>query len=243
MALFTETELMDAYRDDEVAETYVEHRFESELNRLLHDCQVQTVNRWIRQTSPRSILEIAPGPGRVTRDIQTEGELTCLEYNEAMIQQGKSACSKNITWVQGNAFELPFDGTFDLVYSFRFIRHFYREDRNRLYEQVRNVLSDDGTFIFDAVNAVVSEPLRAKDPDAYPIYDKLYASVEELRRELAEAGFDVIELTPVQRWFDVQHGAQNILGPRSPWLCRRVVRALEALRRGPALEWVVTCRG
>ena len=242
MALATESELMAAYDDDKVAEKYVEHRFDNELNRLLHDRQVRTVNRWIQRTSPRNLLEIAPGPGRLTRDIRCCGKLTCLEYNEAMIRQGKRACSKDVKWIRGNAFDLPFEDSFDFVYTIRFIRHFHLEDRDRLYEQIRRVLRGGGIFIFDAVNETVSAPLRRRDPASFPIYDKLYRSESELRIELQAAGFETVEITPVQRWIYVQYPAQVLLGPRSRWLCRGVIRTFERLRRGPALEWIVTCR-
>ena len=94
----------------------------------------------------------------------------------------------------------------------------------------------------DAVNAQVSAPLRAADPASYPIYDKLYENEAELKAELADAGFELLRAEPVQRWFPLQYRLQILLGPRSPFLCRAAIRGLEKLRRGPALEWIVTCR-
>ncbi|HXG11715.1 MAG TPA: class I SAM-dependent methyltransferase, partial [Gemmataceae bacterium] len=44
------------------------------------------------------------------------------------------------------------DQIFDLVYTFRFVRHFRRSDRERLYVQVRRVLKPGGYFVLDAVN-------------------------------------------------------------------------------------------
>jgi ubiquinone/menaquinone biosynthesis C-methylase UbiE len=115
-------------------------------------------------------LEVAPGPGRITRDVAPAGELVCLEYNEGMIAEGRRCCGEHVRWVQGNAFELPFgEGEFGFAYSFRFVRHFHRADRDRLYAQLRRVLEPGGWLVMDAVNARVSAPIRDANPEAYPI--------------------------------------------------------------------------
>lgn len=243
MTLATELEIQQSYRDPLAAERYVEDRFASELMALLHQRQVAAVNRVMHEAKPPRTLEVAPGPGRVTRDVMPPGELVCLEFNESMIDQGRRSCAAPVRWVRGNAFDLPFqDGEFDFAYSFRFVRHFHREDRNRLYAELRRVLQPGGRLVLDAVNARVSAPLREADPQAYPIYDKLYADEAELRRELTEAGFEPLRIEPVQRWFSLQYKAQVLLGPRSRRLCRWAIRTLERLRRGPSLEWIVTAR-
>jgi ubiquinone/menaquinone biosynthesis C-methylase UbiE len=46
-----------------------------------------------------------------------------------MIQVGRAGSNKQVMWVRGNGFQLPFGQVFDFVYSFRFLRHFHREDR------------------------------------------------------------------------------------------------------------------
>ncbi|HXG09734.1 MAG TPA: class I SAM-dependent methyltransferase, partial [Gemmataceae bacterium] len=140
-----------SYQGEAVAGEYVARRFASELYRLLHERQVAAVQRVIDRVQPGYILEIAPGPGRLTRDLRPTGTLVCLEYNEGMIAQGRAAAGW-AAWVRGDGFRLPFDQIFDLVYTFRFVRHFRRSDRERLYVQVRRVLKPGGYFVLDAVN-------------------------------------------------------------------------------------------
>lgn len=241
MSLSTVAEIQDSYEGAKVASEYVQVRFQSELMALLHDRQVEAVNRLVRKGATR-VLEVAPGPGRLTRDVRTDGPLVCLEFNAGMIEEGRAACGSNVEWVRGNGFDLPFGGVFDLLYTFRFVRHFHREDRERLYAQVRKVLRPGGMFVMDAVNEQVSGPWRAARPEDYPIYDKLYRDETELRAELTGAGFEIVRVEPVQRWLNLQFRAQCLLGPRSRTVCRWVIRALEKMRRGPALEWIVTCR-
>jgi SAM-dependent methyltransferase len=241
MPLATEAEIQNAYQGAERAEKYVAERFVAPLFRMLHDKQVRAVQQEVDRRKPGSMLEIAPGPGRITRAIRPSGRLVCLEFNQGMIDEGKAACNGKAEWVQGNAFELPFEQEFDLVYTFRFIRHFHRPDRLRLYDQVRKVLRPGGTFIMDAVNERISKPLRDARPQEYPIYDKLYR-IDELRFELSEAGLEPIDLQPVQKKNRLQSWSQIYIGPRANWLNRILIHALEALPARDGLEWIVTCR-
>ena len=142
----TKTEIKQFYADQATAESYAAERFTSELNRMLHKRQVVTVQGAIDRRRPARTLEIAPGPGRLTKDIWPSGLLVCLEYNEAMIAQGRSTTTCPAGWVRGDAFQLPFAPGFDLVYSFRFIRHFRRSDRERIYAEVRRVLRPGGVL-------------------------------------------------------------------------------------------------
>jgi SAM-dependent methyltransferase len=241
MPLATENEIKASYSGGDVAGQYVAGRFANELHGLLHDRQVAAVQRLFNRLRPARALEIAPGPGRLTRAVRPNGLLVCLEYNEGMIAHGRQACAGKAQWVRGNGFQLPFGPVFDLVYSFRFVRHFHRADRDRLYAEVRRVLRPGGHFLFDAVNERVSRPLRAARPDEYPIYDHLYHP-GELRQELAEAGLEPLDLAPVQKCYPWQYRSQVLLGPRCHWLNRLVIRALERLPRRDGLEWIVTCR-
>jgi SAM-dependent methyltransferase len=241
MTLATERDIQQAYSGEATAARYVRERFATPLYRLLHEKQVAAVQQVINRTQPQSILEIAPGPGRVTRDICPSGRLVCLEFNEGMIAEGQAVCGDHVEWVQGNAFALPFGQLFDFVYSFRFIRHFHREDRNRLYAQIRRVLRPGGHFLMDAVNIRISKPLRDAHPHEYPVYDELH-SADALRDELHSAGFKLLSLKPVQKHYGLQSRSQVILGPRANWLNNLVIRGLELLPARDGLEWIVTCR-
>lgn len=241
MQLAAPSDIRRAYEAPATAAGYVERRFASELNRLLHDRQVDVINRLFQRLRPRRSLEIAAGPGRITRDVRPTGTLVCVDYNESMIQHGRPACDPNTRWVRGDGFQLPFQACFDLVFSFRFVRHFRDADRQRLYAEVRRLLVPGGTFVLDAVNDRVSAPLRRAHPEEYPIFDKCY-QLPELRAELHAAGLEPIEIVPVQKYYPLQYRSQVWLGPRANWANRLIVRGLERLPWCDGLEWIVTCR-
>jgi SAM-dependent methyltransferase len=240
MPLASEAEIQQAYRDEADAARYVAIRFASELHGLLHDRQVAAVQRVLDQARTRYALEIAPCPGRITRHVRPTGWLVCLEYNLSMIAQGRPAVGAPVSWVRGNGFRLPFAELFDLVYTYRFVRHFHREDRERLYGEIRRVLKPGGRFVLDAVNRRISQPMRDAHPEEYRIYDDLYHE-EELREELTGAGLEPIAIEPVQKSYSWQALSQVLIGPRANRLNRWVIRGLEGLPRRQNLEWIVTC--
>jgi ubiquinone/menaquinone biosynthesis C-methylase UbiE len=242
MTLHTETQIQAAYGSRDVASTYIDRRFVAPLMALLHQKQVSAVNRSMAVSRPAKALEIAPGPGRITRHVEFPGSLTCLEYNAAMIEEGRRACRDDVRWIAGNAFELDVELQFDFIYTFRFIRHFDDGDRHRLYERIAAALRPGGVFLMDAVNERVSLPLREACPTQYPIYDKLYRDVDEIRNELAPHGLMLESTSPVLNRFTAQAWVQNLVGPRCDWLCRSLIAALERISSNSPLEWIVQCR-
>jgi SAM-dependent methyltransferase len=238
-------QIRDAYRDEAVARSYVERRFEQPLGRVLHDRQVRTLRALIARERPRRVLELAPGPARVTRDLagSFDGTGFMIDTSLQMLREARRRMAGIRGWhaAQSDAFQLPFASTFDLVYSFRLIRHFERAERMRLYRQISEVLRPGGLLVFDAVNAVVSAPLRERAPEEYQHYDALLTR-SELTQELADAGLRVESLVGAQYAFPTLMRIQVLVGPRSRRVARYLIEAVDRLGRGEPLEWVVVCR-
>ncbi len=240
--------IRDAYRGPETAREYLEHRFREPLGALLHARQTAVLSGAVARLQPRRILEIAPGPARLSTEISLRGEASGVlaEANLPMLKlarerlRGTGATAWRFACT--DAFALPFVGAFDLAYSFRLLRHFEDDDRAHLYRQVGRALRPGGYFLFDAVNERVSAPLRARaGPKEYPIYDALLRP-ETLRAELERAGFELLRLDGVQRRFSLLRRIQILLAPRSRFLAAAVLRAVDRWGGGEPLEWVVTCR-
>jgi ubiquinone/menaquinone biosynthesis C-methylase UbiE len=238
-------ELREAYRDETVARTYVENRFVEPIGALLHDRQLEAVLRVIDRERPQRILELAPGPARLTLDVarrsRTHGVM--VDASGEMLAEAKRRLADDADrWraVQGDAFALPVSGCVDLVYTFRLIRHFEAADRQRLYREIARVLRPGGLLVFDAVNARVSERLRATAPSAHRHYDALLTP-DALREELTSAGLTLLELQGVQHRYSLLHSLQVLVAPRSRRIARFLIDRIDALG-GEPLEWVAICR-
>lgn len=237
----------DAYRNEHVAARYIDERFREPLGALLHDRQASALKRLIGSRPSGRVLEIAPGPGRLTTEIASVAGVrgTVLDASAQMLAQARRRVEPvargRWTFVHGDAFHLPFDTEFDAVFVFRLIRHFDDGDRVRLYREIRRVLRPGGVLVFDAVNEAVSAPLRARsDPAEYGVYDALLRP-EQIHAELAEAGFSVMSLEGVQRRYTLLHRLQVIVAPRSRAVARAAMELVDRFTGGQPLEWIVTC--
>jgi ubiquinone/menaquinone biosynthesis C-methylase UbiE len=239
-------QIRDAYRDTGVAGRYVEERFVEPLGALLHARQVACLTRVLQETAPRRVLEIAPGPARLTADVAAflGPHPVLIDASAQMLAEARrrlgAKFSEKCEFVHGDAFSLPFASMFDCVYTFRLIRHFEGADRRRLYAQIARVLRPGGILVFDAVNEEVSEPVRRRAPGQHRHYDALFRR-EALERELKDAGFNVVDLHGVQRRYPLLSRLQVLVAPRSRLLARSAMEMVDRMGGGPPLEWVVTC--
>lgn len=242
--------LKKVYSEKKISETYIEDRFYYAIGKILHQAQVKFVTDAISMRNIKKVLEIAPGPARLTVDIGSVCKETCgtiMDVNANMLEQAKKrldAAGLTARWqtVIGDAFALPFDDVFQMVYSFRFIRHFHEEDREKIYREIYDHLEPQGYLIFDAINRDVSAPLRVKSSaDAYPIYDELY-DLQQLNEELKRNHFKLIDHVAVQHSFSLLNLIQIWVGPRSQKLAYTLMKMIENAKIGQPLEWVVLCQ-
>jgi ubiquinone/menaquinone biosynthesis C-methylase UbiE len=240
--------IREAYQDERTVRAYIEDRFVQPIGAMLHRRQTAALRRAILRTQPREVLELAPGPARLTTEVAPilDGGGIVLDSSLAMLGAARARLESMVpvSWqyVGGDAFNLPFRSRFDLVYVFRLIRHFDHVDRARLYAQIASVLRPGGLLLFDAVNEVAAAPVRGRArPGTLRHYDALMRPAE-LRAELAQAGFELISLEGLQHRFGLLSRIQILIAPRSRVLARVVMELVDRLGRGEPLEWVVTCR-
>jgi ubiquinone/menaquinone biosynthesis C-methylase UbiE len=239
------SDVRDAYRDETVARDYIDERFREPLGALLHCRQVHLLQDVLRQRRPQRVLELAPGPARVTRDLSPDlGPMAVLVDASAQMLAEARARLRHVPtcrFIQGDAFQLPVTPGFDLVYTLRLIRHFELADRERIYRELSRILTRGGLLMFDAVNEAVAGPLRkGAAPGAYRHYDALLRP-EELRQELDRCGFDVLALRGVQHRFTWLYQMQTLVGPRSRTLARWGMELFDRTG-GEPLEWLVICQ-
>jgi ubiquinone/menaquinone biosynthesis C-methylase UbiE len=237
----------DAYRDDKVARGYIDQRFIEPLGALLHARQATALKRLFEGRRPGRVLEIAPGPARLT--VEVAGIETCLgtvmDASAQMLAEAQRRLAPiaggRWTFVQGDVFQLPFDAEFDIVFAFRLLRHFDDGDRARIYGQIARVLKPGGLLVFDAVNELVSARLREENPAEYQHYDALLRP-ERLAQELGAAGFQIAAFEGVQRRFRLLSRLQTLVAPRSRPAARLAMELVDRFAGGEPLEWIVTCQ-
>jgi hypothetical protein len=65
MAANGESSVASLFSNEAVAGTYIQNRFSSSWEKLLHTSQVRQINHAIRAYQSHTILDIAPGPARL----------------------------------------------------------------------------------------------------------------------------------------------------------------------------------
>lgn len=246
-----EKSVASLYRDLEVAETYIRQRFNFSWSRTLHDKQVAEINCLIRRDQPASILEIAPGPARIATELTNVRRGVMIEYSEEMLTLARrrledAGLDKVWDARHGNAFELDqSELQFDLLYTFRFIRHFKLDDRARLYEGFRSCLNAEGLLVFDVVNERIRKKIDTKQSnevsDSLNVYDVCY-SEQSFREEMNNFGFEVLNLVPVVNYFFMQSWMSYTFDSRIKNLTYAAVNLLERFPSRNPLEWIAVCR-
>lgn len=163
----------------------------------------------IAKLSPKSLLELAGGTGRLTRFLPSVvaegGTIIASDINPAMVEFGKSKTSHlNIEWKVVDAAELPFgDAQFDAV-AVQFGVMFYG-DRVKAFREALRVLKPGGTLIFNCWDEITNNPMALQANETllhfFPVDTPAFYSVpfsyydeSLMHEELTEAGFREVRI-------------------------------------------------
>jgi SAM-dependent methyltransferase len=221
------TDLKRYYQNRSVVSAYMERRTAQPLNGLLHRRQVAFLNQALAARRPRAVLEIACGPGRLTTATRGVEFGVAIDASHPMLetaQQRMNGSAGRWSFMRTDAFVLPFrSGSFDVVYTLRFVRHFQLADRQRLYAEIRRVLR-----LHRLKHGV----------DKYPIYDALYRR-EEIEAELGAAGFRVVTVESIIKHPSVQRRLNRLrrfkLGP----VASALISSVEYIPGSNPTDWML----
>ena len=220
-------EIGRAYRDDARADDYVASRYERDpFGAALHRPRSASCGGSSRPTRWRRLLEVAPGPGRLTVHMPRVECACAVEQSPAMLriaaERLRAPGGAHWRLIRGDAFHLPFEaGGFDAVMAFKLIRHFAEADRRALLAEVRRVLCPGGLFLLDVVNAPANRWLLDKWGVAGSWVDDHWFTEPSFRQEMAGSGFQVVRMDPVHPSLRLQYYTWAHLGAPSPRRPRR----------------------
>ena len=235
--------LQDFYDDPKVVETYLERKRQP-LGAVLHGRQVAFLHQVIADLRPARVLEIAPGPARLSAELTPVPLAVGMDFSPRMLAEAQRRTrARGLRWsfVRGDGFRLPFAReSFDLAFSVRFVRRWEPAQRRLLYAEIRRVLRPGGHLVLDAQNRLVAGPHR-EGRDGYPVYDELWLR-DELVAELEGAGFAVRHLEGMMRQFAWQWRLHRLRRFRLGGPARLLIRALEWTPDRNPSTWMVLCR-
>ncbi len=224
------SEIQEYYRDPAVVQEYLDRRTAQPLNGLLHRRQVRFLNHILEQRQPARVLEVAPGPARLTAELSLSGRGVAVDGSAQMLSHARQRTGgRPWVFVQGDAFRLPVaDHSVDLAFAIRFLRRFPAPTRAQLYAEIRRTLRPGGGLVIDAQNRAVSLPHRTrKGLSRYPVFDALY-HLDELVAEVETAGFRVRQIEGLIGHFGLQSRLNRLrrygLGAVARWLIAGIER-------------------
>jgi len=178
---------------------------------MIFSVYAEDIARRVAARKPATLLEIAAGTGAVTRAVAAAlprgVRYVATDLNEPMlaIAAQRQADDDRIIWRQADGMALPFgDAEFDVVCC-QFGAMFF-PDRVKAYAEVKRVLKDGGTFVFNVWdriedNVVTHEATAAlgrmfpDDPPRFMIRTPHgYHDKALIRSDLERAGFRDISI-------------------------------------------------
>jgi len=189
-------EIKAYYSQFEIAENYNADRFMQFPENCIDLLERTSIGNIIQDRFKGArvkILDIAPGDGRIMQEDLKYGDCLGVDSSEAMLRLMKDRFRNfdNLKTKSLDYFKDDLKEQFDVITTFRYIRHFEYFQRKDLYQKIKNNLKNKGILIFDVPNIKFEFPVRNQNGwDKYNIYD-VFTTKEEMIAELEENGFKI----------------------------------------------------
>ena len=181
---------------------------------LIFEATASDLARRVVSGPCKAVLETAAGSGVVTRALApllaADAQYSVSDLNPPMLAraQARQPDDPRLSWHQADAQDLPFeDNSFDVVLCQFGVMFF--PDKPRAYAEALRVLRPGGRFLFnvwddiaenefaDVVTQVATRLLPDKPPRFMARTPHGHGDADQLRRDLATAGFTRIDIETV----------------------------------------------
>lgn len=145
------------------------------------------------------LLDVATGDGRILQELLRYGQCTAIDSSSEMLKIAQSRYSEtgDLEIKVCDFFDYDSPTKFDVITSFRYLRHFDYGERAVIYKRIQKLLENGGIVIFDYPNRVAELVLREKMGwQKFNVYD-VFWSLDSLKREVNENGFEIVNYIPV----------------------------------------------
>jgi len=228
--------VINKYLSKQETESYIKKRYRNSFFELENEIQKKLINRLIKN----NFLEIAPGTGRVSNHLPTSiKEGTLVDSSAEMISLLKRQSRFKI--INTDFFKLKTKKKFDFAFSFRFLRHLNKVERQAALKKINYLLKKDSLLIFEAFNkrySLVNSIFKRKS-----VYDK-YFSINQIKKELDLNGFLVKAIIPLYKVYPLQRILYILIKRFSQKAAINTVKNIDNKinRSDLALEWLVIAK-
>jgi len=140
----------------------IPENYDRHLGPYIFEPYARHIVQYASSGTPKAILEIACGTGRVTRHLQKafpNARITATDINKDMVNIARQLTpGTNIEWQTADAQELPFDDhSFDLV-IFQFGLMFV-PDKQKALTEAHRILTPGGRLLFSTWDCIENNPV------------------------------------------------------------------------------------
>lgn len=196
------------YENQSIVANYEETRFVeypmSVVNELEKIAVDEIITKEVKKiTSELQILDIATGTGRILEKLIDKGQCTVIDNSSEMLKViiNKYGSTDKLRLIKGDFLDTKINDKFDIITTFRYIRHFDNVERGEIFRRICSILNPNGLLIFDVPNLKTEIALRNSIGwEHFNIYD-VFWTPQTLEDELQEYGFEIIKMVPVDGYY------------------------------------------
>lgn len=189
------------YQDPNVADNYDDRRFSSRKGQMTDKKEKQNILKALRRADISGhVLDVPCGTGRMTELLLQQGlRVTAGDISDEMMDHAQQRAEKygnQVDFVKCDIENLQFpDAAFELILTIRLLHHIPPELHPGILRELHRVTRE--WVIITYSNKYSLQNLRRNIRSLVTKFPRYSISPSLFKREVAEAGFDIVEYLPM----------------------------------------------